>query len=354
MSKLFAFDPRRCAPAFRRDGYVHIPGGLTAEFYQTLARQVDESLRGELMSKFAIGDKQQAMYQFPEGRDYHAELVEAVAGVCGVEPAALVLSERHIKAYEAAAIPDPPAHKDRFASEFAVGFSVRVPEGSTLVLYPRDERDVNPFNSSTELRASLRPDTLPEKTLAGAARVEIRDSPGDVIIFRGHSMWHLRSRPAGTVMLYLKLNAFNADPLGEDAATAAFRQRTRDLLERPDEELAGLVPLLGRRVDYVHRRYNRDWKEVIGVVLWGERHFTIDEQELRALQALDGTRTVREVIDAMGAGSSREARAAKLRYLAARGAVDLVPAKVEEGRGARSEGRGKRSTEYSVLSTERG
>ena len=144
------------------------------------------SLRGELLSKFAVGDKQQAMYQFPDGRDYHAELVAAVAGVCGVEPAALVLSERHIKAYEATAVPDPPAHKDRFASEFAVGFSVRVPEGSTLVLYPRDERAVNPFNSSTELRASLRPDALPEKTLAGVVpgAATLRELSDEEIIAR--------------------------------------------------------------------------------------------------------------------------------------------------------------------------
>ncbi len=335
MTKLFAFDPHQHAPAFRKDGYVHIPGGLDREFFPVLARQVDELLRGELMAKFAIGDKQQALYQFPPGHDYHRELLEAVAGVCGVDPAALVLSERHIKAYESGAIPDPPAHKDRFSSEFAVGFSVRVPEGSTLVLYPHDELEVNPFNSSTELRASLRPDTVPEKTLRGATRVEVHDSPGDVMIFRGRSIWHLRARPAGTVMLYLKLNALNSDPLGEDPATPAFRQRTAELLERTDEELAELVPLVGRRVDYVHRRYSRDWKEVIGVVLWGERHFTIEEDELRALQAMDGSRTVRDVIEAMGSGLPRAARAAKIRYLAARGAIDLLPAKVavEDGQG---------------------
>lgn len=328
MKPLFNFDPAQYAPAFASQGFVHIPGGLTEEFYQVLVKQVDDYLQGQLLKDFAIGDKQQALYQFPQGRDYYGELVSAVAGVCRADPAALVLSERHIKAYEAKAISDPPAHKDRFASEFAVGFSVRVTEGSTLVLYPHDELDVNAFNSSTELRASLRPEWTPEKTLANATRVEIQDSPRDVIMFRGNSIWHLRAKPAGTVMLYLKLNTFNCDPLGEDPATASFRVRTAELLTRSDEELERLVPLVGRRVDYVHRRYNRNWKEVIGVVLWGERPFSIDDAELRAFQAIDGKRTVRDLIEAMGPGASRPARAAKVRLLAGRGAIDLLPSPV--------------------------
>ena len=44
----------------------------------------------------------------------------------------------------------------------------------------------------------------------------------------------------------------------EDPASAAFRKRTQDLLAQPDEELENMIPLLGRRVDYVQRRYNRD------------------------------------------------------------------------------------------------
>ena len=99
-----------------------------------------------------------------------------------------------------------------------------------------------------------------------------------------------------------------------------------------------MVPLLGRRVDYIHRRYNRDWKEVLGVVLWGERHFTIDPDELRALQAVDGRRSVREVIEAMGPGYSPEVRTAKVRALAARGIVDLLPARaMSEVRGPMSD-----------------
>lgn len=328
MDSMFAFIPQDYATAFASDGFVHIHQGLAPAFFRALVKQVDAYLAGDLLADFAIGDKQQALYEFPAGAEYHDQLLRAVAGVCGVAAGRLVLSERHIKAYEAKAVPDPLAHKDRFASEFAVGFSVRVPPGSALMLFADDELAVNPFNSSTELRASLRKETLPEATLRDARRVAIVDAPGDVIIFRGHAMWHLRSRPAGTVMLYLKLNTYNCDPLGEDPATAAIRERTIQLLTQPDTALAQMIPQLGRRVDYVQRRYNRDWREVIGVILWGQRHFTIDAAELRALQALDGRRCVREIIDAMGPATDRQANHVKLRCLAERGIIDLFPPEV--------------------------
>jgi hypothetical protein len=84
-----------------------------------------------------------------------------------------------------------------------------------------------------------------------------------------------------------------------------------------------LIPLLGRRVDYVQRRYNRDWKEIIGVVLWGENPFTIDEAELRALRSMDGRQRVRSVVEEMGDGPAGNGLN-KIRRLAARGVIDLV------------------------------
>jgi hypothetical protein len=151
----------------------------------------------------------------------------------------------------------------------------------------------------------------------------IHDASRDVIMFRGNAIWHLRSRPADTTMLYLKFNTFNCDPLGEDPSTNSRREETLSSLGLPAEELEGLVPMVGRRVDYVQRRYNRDWKEVIGVVLWGENSFTIDEAELRALRAMDGRRPVRSVVERMGDGLAGGGLD-KIRRLAARGVIDLV------------------------------
>ena len=320
--KMFNFDPAQYAEQFAREGYVHIRGGVTEDFYRKAVEQVELNMRTKLMKEFAIGDKQQAMYEFPgDGADYTREACEAVGGVCGLNPQDMVLSERHIKAYDATAAAEPNAHKDRFASQISVGLSIHVKEGSTLVLYPYDELDINPFNTSVQLRASLSPDRYPEPALKRGKRVEIKDAARDVIMFRGHKFWHLRANPALTTMLYLKLNAFNCDPLGEDPRTEAFRQRTQAAADLADELLEKAVPMIGRRVDYIHRHYNRDWKEVLGVVLWGEKHFTIDEDELKMLQACDGKRTVGSVA---AEARDRAAMLQKVRRLAKRGVLDLT------------------------------
>jgi hypothetical protein len=177
-----------------------------------------------------------------------------------------------------------------------------------------------------QLRASLSPDRYPEPALKRGRRIEIKDAARDIIMFRGHKIWHLRANPACTTMLYFKMNALNCDPLGEDRRTEEFRKRTLATAELSDHELQAAVPLIGRRVDYIHRHYNRDWREVPGVVLWGEKHFTIDEDEFRMLRAIDGRQTVGAISAAMNGTTERSAILAKVRRLARRGVVDLVPA----------------------------
>ena len=325
--QMFTFDPGDYAEHFRREGYVHIPGGVSEAFYAKLVKQVDENMKSRTMKDFAIGDKQQAMYEFPEGGDYTEELCTKIGAVCNLNPREIVISERHIKAYDADAQSHPNAHKDRYASQISVGLSVHVKEKSTLVLYPYDENDINPFNTSVALRASLSLDRYPEPRLKQARRVEIQDSARDVIIFRGHTIWHLRENPASTTMLYLKLNAFNCDPLGEDRHTPPLRQQTEANVQASDEDLLKLVPQIGRRVDYIHRMYTRDWQEVPGVVLWNEKHFSIDEDELKMMQAMDRKRTVETVAAAaVASGTDRAAALEKIRRLARRGIIELVSA----------------------------
>jgi hypothetical protein len=323
-TNIFNFDPAQYSETFAREGYVHIHHGVTEEFFAKMAEQVDENIRARTMKEFAVGDKQQAMYEFPDdGKDYVQDLLGTVGKVCSLKPDALVLSERHIKAYEADADSEPLAHKDRYASQISVGISVHVQNGSTLVLYPYEMCEVNPFNSSTRLRASLSLDQYPEPALRHARRVEIHDSPRDVIIFRGHSIWHLRANPALTTMLYLKLNAFNCDPLGEDPRTEEYRRQTQMAISMEDSELIGIAPLIGRRVDYIHRYYTRDWDEVVGVVLWGDKHFTIDEQELALLRAMNGKRTLGAILTDLNYGAQADALR-RIRRLAEGGAIDLV------------------------------
>ena len=323
MNRLFEFDPSPHARDFAERGYVHIRNAVTKDFHRKLAAQVDQLLETRRLEKFAIGNKQQALYEFPADGDYLNELLDTVAAVCGLDRTRLVLSERHIKAYEAELDADPSPHKDRFASEVAVGLSVNVPQGSKLLLYPEDDVRPNPFNSTAELWAALTPDRAPEKILERARPVEICDRPRDAIIFRGNAIWHFRSQRSNATMLYLKLNSYNCDPLGEDPTSRDCRQRTLAMLESNGESLAAAVPMIGRQVDHVQRRYTRHWNESLAVAMAGRSPILIDEDEHAALRSMDGRRTVAEIIENMK-GSSRAQALDKLRRLAACGIVDLV------------------------------
>jgi hypothetical protein len=283
------------------------------------------------LKDFALGGKQQTLYEFLEPEHYD-ELREAVATMCGLDAASVLVAERHIKAYEAQAEPYPLAHKDRFGSEVAVGFSIRVPEGSTLVLYPEYDVGANPFNSTAELRSSFRTHTAPEAGLRNARRVEIRDRPRDVMVFTGSAMWHTREHAAGTTVLYLKLNTYNCDTLGEDRDSAAVRQHTLDLLGATPSNVMASIPVIGRKVDYLHRRYNRDWNEVVGVVIFGEPHITLSETEFATLRAMNGRRTVADIAEQMHRGGHVGEVDETIRRLAERGIIDLLTRPLARGR----------------------
>ena len=326
MSHMFSFDPADFAPVLASQDYVHIPQGLSEEFYNLMTRQVDEYYQANRLDKYARGDKQQALYEFPS-HEHYQEFVAMLGVLSGLPADKLVISERHIKGYEPNAAPRPMPHKDRHATQFAVGFTVYAPEGSTLILYPQGERGVNQFGSWIEMRASLRDEQLPTRALRNVPRVEIQDRPRDIVVFPGNEIWHGRENGAGTVMLYFKLNAFHSDPLAEDPRTEFIGRQTCELAQLPDEELEYQIPVLGRRVDYLHRRYNRDWQELLGVVLYGESHFTVDPEEWQLLQALDGRRPLREILGQVAPPARRERLLAGVRQLAQRGVIDLLPRK---------------------------
>jgi hypothetical protein len=323
MSKMFNFDAHSYAEAFAEHGYVHIPEGLPEAFHARLVKYVEDSFDKKHLKDFARGDKQQAMFEFLEPEHYD-ELREMVAAVCGVDASTLTLSERHIKEYEPGADPYPLAHKDRFGSEIAVGFSIRVPEGSTLVMYPEHDVSVNPFNSTAELRSSFSPHTLPDAALKNAPRVEIQDRQRDVQLFKGNAIWHLREHGAGTTVLYLKLNTYNCDTLGEDPHSSEIRQQTLSKADSSPSSWKASIPVIARRVDYIHRRYNRDWSELFGVVIYGQPHATITETEFEALRSMDGHRTVAEISWQLKQSDNNDDVSEAIRRLALRGIVDLL------------------------------
>src|SRR5258707_2166987 len=223
--KVFGFDPADYRQIYRDQGWVHIPGGLDPDFFALLSQFARREFSEHLVTGKAIGgSKEQALYEFPPDVDFPDHMFDVVAEVSGLRRETMTLSERHIKAYDADAPAEPVAHKDRLSSQVAVGLSIDIPPGSSLVLYPLDHRNTNMFNVSAALLESLAPDEHPAVALKNAEPVVIQDRPGDVVMFAGSSTWHLRRNGAGVVNLYLKFNDFDSDPLGEDPATNARRE----------------------------------------------------------------------------------------------------------------------------------
>lgn len=318
--KLFNFDPAEYSDVFARQGWVHIQGGLTPSFLQFAQEQVAaaQAAVDPLSGSGIAGAKEQFVFDFPHEEQYD-EMYHTVSTMCDLNPA-LTLSERHVKIYDADASPNPGAHKDRFASQVSMGLSLDVSEGSYLVLYPDTDNWVNPFLDAA-LRDSLEPHETPEVVLEGAPEVRIHDQPGDVIIFRGSAMWHLRRNSPHTVNVYLKFNEFGADPLGEDPATPLRRKATLDLVgQAADESLLSAYPVLSRRFDSMFLEYRREgWPARLFAKVWGQNPFPISEAEEKLLRSLDGNRDVEQLVsDGHDLGA--------VRRLSMRGAVDLVTA----------------------------
>lgn len=326
--RVFAFDPAQYRDRYREQGWVHIRGGIDPAFHEHL-REVVRRPAGNRLEKGLVvgGQKEQSIFEFPGEVDFPGELFDVVASLCGLNRPTMTLSERHIKAYEPDADPEPPAHKDRFPSQVSVGLSIDIPAESRLVIYPFDHREVNPFIAAAAFRRSLRAEELPEVVLKTAREVEIDDAPGDVVMFPGADLWHLRRNSAGATNLYLKFNDFDCDPLGEDPATPTRRSDTLRALKGRDGDLSRMVPRISRRLASVNRQYTRNhWKAALQAEVWGEEPFPIGEAEFRLLQAVDGRRDVRQVADELaGEGLDRSRAAQDVRRLAEEGALDLVP-----------------------------
>lgn len=326
--RIFDFDIDAARRTYADQGWVHIPSGMSPAFLDAVKAFVQAQMDASKLDRFAIqGKKEQALFSFPEDTDYPGELFDVIAAVCGLHRETMTLSERHIQAYDEHANPNPQAHKDRYPSQVSVGFSVEIPQGSQLVLYPYDHREVNPFNAAAALVASLQPHELPEAVLPQAREVTIEDRPGDVVMFPGSSTWHLRRNSAGTVNLYVKVNDFDCDPLGEDPLTPVRRERTLALLPSLDQGHAnGQVVSLSRRFDFVERKLMRgEWQEVIQAAVYGEPPFGITEAGLAVLQEASQPRPFSELVDRLTArGHDADEVSRSARLMLEKGALDLA------------------------------
>ena len=327
--KAFQFDPAEFRQLYADQGWVHIPSGVDPQFLDAMRKFVARSLGAQKVEGPGIGGKgrkDQAVFEFPDSEEVPSEVFDVIAALSGLDRSTLTLSERHVNAYYSDAEPEPTAHKDRHSSQISVGLTIESPAESRVALYPLDDRGENPFNVSFALLDSLPADRQPDEVLRGAHAVEIDDSPGDVIAFPGSSVWHLRRRPAGAVILYLKMNDFGSDPLGEDPTTPARRRATLEALEESsDGRLLDLVPVLARRLDTITERYLRDgWRRLIEAEVWQQKPVPLSEWELGFLREIDGRRTLGGLLGELGS-SQEDATLDRVRELALREVIDLVP-----------------------------
>lgn len=330
--KVFDFDPRALREEFAAAGWLHVRQGLTPEFLeyaQAHVQELVEAAADPLRSAAVTGAKEQYVFPFPDDVDVRQEVHAVVAELTGLAPDRTVLSERHVKAYNADADPRPLAHKDRYASQISVGLTLHVGEDSHVVLWPSDERQVNQ-HLTTGLRDSLTAVERPEERVDDSTAVVLRDAPGDVLVFHGSSTWHLRRNSASTTLVYLKFNEFGSDPLGEDPTTPERLEATRRALA--GDVIDGAVPDLARGFDSVAQESG--WepdRTTWSVNVWrdGVRHNrSVPAAWVEVLRAVELGRgappTVADLASQGIAGLDADGVRQAVRGLCERGALDLL------------------------------
>jgi hypothetical protein len=314
--KVFSFDPSEHRETFLSQGWLHVKSGVTPAFVEVMKDFVARELSEEQLKQFALaGKKGQGKFDFPPEVDFPGEMFDVIAEVCDLDRDTIALSERHINAYNHDAKPDPAPHKDRDASKVSVGLCIERAD-SEVVIYPGASRERNPYVSAATYYDSLPDDQKPEHTLTEDQAVAIRDEPGDVVMFYGSEIWHLRRRSAGSVNLYLKFNDFDYDPLGEDPTTIERQERTRQVLQSSNGELKDAVVKPSRQLEQLTHLYSRNQLQVRQAKIWGRNPLPLDEQEFHIVQSLNGGKPV----SALG-----EDAAEHVRRLAEHGVVDLLP-----------------------------
>lgn len=218
---IFTYDPARMHPQLAEQGYAHLRGVLSEDFVETLRAFYRDSVAtaGREARDWKItGKKRQFVFDFPSA-EMAEEFRRGLAGLTGIDPARFTISERHLKIYDDAAAPWPRPHKDRAASQFSIGLPVHVPEGSSVCIFPGLDRSPNPGERAIFMDPQECPD--PEALYASPEAVLLNEQPGDIVIFLGSALWHERVRPAGTAVLYVKINDLGEDPLGENIYAGA-------------------------------------------------------------------------------------------------------------------------------------
>jgi hypothetical protein len=341
--KPFTFAPHEFTDDFKERSFVHIRNGLSAEFLEFAIEQLvscRESGHNELSAREIKSKKKQYLFDLPDDEAFLSELFAAIATVTGCSQAGMTLSERHIMIYDNNAAPLPALHKDRVASTFSVGIPLEPSGCDRIALLPWSAREENLLDNAVYCERT--PNSLPDSAAAWdlaageyphpakidkPTLVELEARPGDVVIFRGSSIYHGRLYAARSSVLYFKFNTMRLDPLGEDPSTGLQREKTLEILHRKsDAELLASTVELSPRLQHLYRQYSRvGWNSVLRASVSGAKEFTISEDDLRFLFALRGQGKVRDVLIELGIHNDQLIlHAPRLRRLGTLGGIDFL------------------------------
>jgi hypothetical protein len=214
--KVFKTDIAQSAGELKARGYVLLRDVLTPEFLSYLKDFLSQAQTGQIAEQGEwriAGKKQQYVFAFPD--DEAAEEFRcALSLLTGLERDRLTISERHLKQYAGDANPYPAPHKDRGASRFSVGLPIHLGPETSVCVFPSLDRSDNLGDRAVFMTPADRDDGA--NIYNSREAVFLNERIGDMIVFHGSSMFHERVRPAGTAVLYIKINDDGRDPLGEN------------------------------------------------------------------------------------------------------------------------------------------
>jgi hypothetical protein len=341
--KVFTFAPCEFAKDFKEQGFVHIRNGISADFLEFAKKQLvrcSQSGHNEIVAREIKSKKKQYLFDLPEDDASLSGIFASLAQLTGSPGPGMTLSERHIMIYDENAAALPPLHKDRLASEVAVGIPLEPSANDRIVLVPWFAREINLLDSA--LYCERTPNSALESVegwnLASSEYprlqgidsfplVELDAKPGDVVVFRGSSMYHGRLNAAGSSILYFKVNTMGLDPLGEDPSTEIRRKETLEILpSKNDNELLDSIVELSPRLQHIDRQYSRlNWESILRVSVCAEKEFTISDDDLCFLFALRGPRRVRDILTGLGVHDEQlVSHVPRLRRLGTLGAIDYL------------------------------
>ena len=338
--KVFTFAPHEFAKDFKENGFVHIQKGISTEFLEFAREQLGrcrQSGYNEIPAREIKSKKKQYLFDLLKDDGSLSDLFAPLAQLTGSSAPGMTLSERHIMIYDENAAALPPLHKDRLASEVSVGIPLEPSASDRIVLLPWCAGEINLLDSAVYC------ERVPNSTLEsvqgwnlepGEYRriesnplVELDAKPGDVVIFKGSTIFHGRLHAAKSSILYFKFNTMGLDPLGEDPSTEMRRKRTLEILpNKSDDELLNSLVELSPRLQHIDRQYSRlDWRCVLRVSVSGEKEFTISDDDLRFIFAVQGPEKVRDVLSGLGANNEQLlSHVPRLRRLGTLGGIDFL------------------------------